>query len=502
MAELRGFQIEKPEFTYDDITVSPNFTDFPFEKIDLRTRVSRNVVINVPLVAAPMDTVTNSTLAIALAQAGGLAFIHYNFPDDNRIEQVKEIIATKRFEAGLLIDKPVTLSPENKVDDADKIELERKISTIPITEDGSPHGKFVTILFPDDYSISKHSGMKIRDRMRRTDDLPVLVWDRLPKNEKEREEHIKAVILDSHYRAAAITDKTGNLMYLSHKNDAEKRDYPDACRDSKGRLKVGAAIKTRDGIDTIRKLVNAGANPLVIDTSHGDRDYIVGKIATKSEEKKIEGMVRMLKREFGDAVDIIAGNFVTPEACERAISAGVDGLRIGVGSGSICTTQTGTGVGRPQGSAVYCCSRIAREHNIPLIADGGIRGTADILKALVLGASCVMVGNLLAGTDEAPGEYKLRGGIRTKDYEGMGSREAMLRGGADRYGIGREPEGVAAEVVGKGPLIPYMARLMNRLKQGMERVGRTVGDLYSNGIIVYSSPAAQIEGRPHDVIQD
>lgn len=502
MVELRGFRTERPEFTYDELTVLLNFTDFPFEKIDLGTRVSRNVRIKVPLVAAPMDTVTNSALAIALAQAGGLAFIHYNFPDESRIEQVKEIIATKRFEAGLLIDKPITLSPESTVDDADRIEMERKISTIPITEDGSPHGKLVTILFPNDYSISKHSGMKIRERMREPDDLPVLIWDELPKDEKKREEHIKAVILDSYYRAAAITDKKGNLMYLSHKNDAEKRHYPNACRDSKGRLKVGAAIKTRDNIDTIRKLVNAGANPLIIDTSHGDRDYILGGAATKGEEKSIEGMVRMLKREFGDAVDIIAGNFATPEACERAISAGADGLRVGIGSGSICTTQTWTGVGRPQGSAVYYCAKVAREHNVPLIADGGIRGVADILKALVLGANCVMVGNLLAGTDEAPGEYKLRGEIRTKNYDGMGSREAMLRGGADRYGVGREPEGVTAEVVGKGPLIPYMNRLMNRLRQGMERVGRTTDDLHKRGVIIYSSPAAQIEGRPHDVIQD
>ncbi len=482
---LKG--LENTEFTYGDITLVDGTSDFSFNDIDTKTYVSRNIRINIPIVSSPMDTVTGSEMAIHVALQGGLGFIHYNFKKPE--EQIEEVRKVKRFHSGF-VEEPIILSPDDLIDEAARIRREQKKDTIPITENGKPDGKLVGLLTKYDYSLHKHRGLYIRERMIPLEKLPVARLSELPQGEEEKIDYANEILLESRGMALPIIDCDGRLMYLVTRSDIEKYEgFPLATRDKRRRLRVAVAVKTREEYkDVIRELVKVGADVLCVDTAHA------------RNSKYVYPFIEWIKGEY-PSIDVIAGNTASPEGVEELIKAGADGVKVGVGVGSICTTSETTGVGRAQGSAVYECSKIGRRYGIPIIADGGIREAGDITKALALGTSNVMLGNLLAGTREAPGEITYENGRRVKAYEGMGSVRAMERGGAARYGDNRVPEGVPGTVPYRGSVSEWIPKLVKALKQGMEKAGgRTIEELYVKAIIVPVSPSAQKERGVHDLV--
>ena len=460
-------------FTFDDVLLVPARTAVHPRDIDVSTQLTRRIKLNIPIVAAPMDTVTESALAIALAQEGGIGIIHRNLSIE---EQTREVHKVKRNESGVIVD-PVTLRPDETVERARETMRLYNVSGIPITR---PDGVLVGILTRRDLKFLDASPKKIAEVMTREN----LV--KAPPNTTL--DQAEAILKDAKVEKLLLVDEHGRCAGLITMRDIERaREYPQRCKDVRGRLRVGGAIGVHD-YDRAAALVKAEVDVIVIDTAHGHSDPVIET-------------VRELKRRFD--VDVIAGNVGTADATQCLIEAGADAVKVGIGPGSICTTRVVTGVGIPQITAILNSVAAA---SVPLIADGGVRYSGDVTKALAAGASCVMIGSLFAGMDESPGQVVIWKGRRYKEYRGMGSLAAMERGSADRYGQSAGsrkklvPEGVEGRVPYRGRLGESVYQLVGKLRQKMGYCGAAdLETLRRTSQFVRVTNAGAAESHPHDV---
>ena len=465
--------------TYDDVLLLPGYSEILPRDTNSTTRISRNITLNIPLVSAAMDTVTEAALAISMALEGGIGFIHKNMSIDNQANQVRKV---KRSQSGMILD-PITLHVNSVVGDAEKIMRENKIGGIPVVDKDK---KLIGIITNRDLRFQKNMQTPIQDIM--TKENLITADAEVGLNEAEQ------ILQEYKIEKLPIIDKNGKLTGLiTYKDILKNKDRPFACKDEYGRLRVGAAIGvTGDMIDRINALINAGVDLISLDTAHG-------------HSKGVIDAAKNVKKHFPD-LDLVVGNIATEEAAEALIKAGADALKVGVGPGSICTTRVVAGVGVPQLSAVVESARAAQKKDIPVIADGGIRFSGDVVKALAAGASSVMVGSLLAGTEEAPGEMIIYEGRKFKTYRGMGSVEAMEEGSKDRYFQDAEddikklvPEGIVGRVPYKGLVSEVLYQLMGGLRAGMGYCGAaTIKDLH-NAKFVKISAAGVAESHPHDI---
>lgn len=469
---------------YNDFIILPGYISFSPDDVVLESRLTRNITLKVPMVSSPMDTVTEADMAIGLALQGGIGIIHYNNTPEKQADEVRKV---KRYENGFIIN-PIVLSPENTIEDIDAIKAHYGFSGIPITEDGKLGSKLIGIVTNRDIDFEGNRRKKLRDFM--TKDL-ITAQEGVTLSEANR------ILRESKKGKLPIVDKNGALVSLMSRNDLlTNRDYPLSSKDSGKQLMVGAAISTQEEAkERLEHLADAGVNVIVIDSAQGNSLYQVE-------------MIKHIKKKY-PYLDVIGGNVVTTDQCENLIKAGADGLRIGMGPGSICTTQTTMSVGRAQATAVYRTAKFARDYGVPVIADGGIATIGHIAKALALGASTVMMGSMFAGTHEAPGDYFYENGVRLKRYRGMASAEAMEAGGSKRYFAEDAKvvvaQGVSGSVVDKGSLSDYLPYLIQGLKHSFQDMGtRDVASLHKG---IYSgelrfelrSASAQIEGHVHDM---
>jgi IMP dehydrogenase len=474
--------------TFDDVLLVPQHSTVLPTQVDVATRLTRNIRLNVPLVSAAMDTVTESGLAIAMAQLGGLGVIHKNLSID---EQASEVDRVKRSESGMIVN-PITLAPQNRIYEALDLMKQYRISGVPITEDGSKEGRLVGILTNRDLRFETNINRPIDDIMTKSPLFTVPVGTTLDEAREFLHQHKVEKLL--------VVDKDYRLKGLITVKDIQKAiKYPNACKDALGRLRCGAAMGTsKDAMDRAAALVAAGVDVLVIDTAHGHSQGVID-------------MVARVRREFPNT-ELVAGNVATAGATEALIDAGVDAVKVGIGAGSICTTRVVAGIGVPMISSISECAQAADAHNIPIIADGGIRYSGDIVKALAVGASCVMIGNLFAGTDESPGELILFQGRTYKEYRGMGSIGAMRRGSRDRYfqdefdlegGRAADklvPEGIEGRVAHKGTAAAVIHQLIGGLRAGMGYCGSgAIPELQRKAKIIRITPAGARESHVHDV---
>src|SRR5262250_2295069 len=395
--------------TFDDILLVPQHSLVVPREVDVSTNLTRHIRLNVPLVSAAMDTVTESRLAVAMAQQGGMGVIHKNLSIE---EQASEVDRVKRSESGMIVD-PITLSPTHRIHEALELMKKYRISGVPITEDGSKEGRICGILTNRDLRFETNVNRPIADVMTREPLYTVPVGTTLDAAREILHQHKveKLLVVDRDYRLKGL---------ITVKDIQKAVKYPNASKDSLGRLRCGAAVGiARDTVERAEALVKAHVDVLVVDTAHGHHMNVLD-------------MVRTLRRRFPD-VDLVAGNVATAEATDALIDLGVDAVKVGIGAGSICTTRIIAGIGVPMITAVMECAKAAAIHDVPVIADGGIRFSGDITKAIAVGASTTMIGNLFAGTDESPGEIILYQGRSFKEYRGMGSLGAMRRGSRDRY---------------------------------------------------------------------
>ena len=490
MNNLDGFSAEelftkKNGFAYNDFIILPGYIDFAPDDVNLETNLTKNIKLKSPLVSSPMDTVTEAKMAIGLALMGGIGIIHYN----NTIEeQAQEVRKVKRYENGFILD-PLVLSPEHKIEDIYKIKERYGFSGIPITENGSLKSKLVGIVTNRDIDFEPDMQKKLKE---------IMTKDVLTAQEGVTLSEANKILRQSKKGKLPIVDSNGNLVALMCRNDLLKnREFPLASKDKQKQLMVGAAISTKDEAkERLQELAKAKVDAIIIDSAQGNSIYQVE-------------MIQYIKKNFPD-IEIIGGNVVTAEQSENLIKAGVDALRIGMGPGSICTTQTTMSVGRAQATAVYRTAKHAREQKIPVIADGGIANIGHIAKALALGASTVMMGSMFAGTHEAPGEYFYdEKGVRLKKYRGMASQEALEAGGSKRYFAEdtkiKVAQGVSGSVVDKGSLFDYIPYLLQGLKHSLQDMGTV--DIINLHKKLYShilrfelrSPSAQAEGGVHDM---
>jgi IMP dehydrogenase len=469
---------------YDDFILLPGHIDFHHSQVELASRFTRRIPLKLPFVSSPMDTVTEHKMAIALALQGGMGVIHYNNSVEAQVDEVKKV---KRFENGF-ITSPVVLSPDHTIAHVDSIKEKMGFSGIPITEDGTLATKVIGIVSNRDIDFEPDRRRPLREVMAR--DL-VTAPAGISLVEASR------ILRESKQGKLLVIDQGGRLVSMVSRRDLLKnRDYPDASADDRKQLRVAAAVSTRDE-DRARAaaLVQAGADAIVIDAAQGDSIYELR-------------LLEYLKKEFPH-IDVIAGNVVTSGQAERLLDAGADALRIGMGPGSICTTQGTMAVGRAQATAVFHTARAARERGVPVLADGGISSIGQIAKALSLGASSVMMGFMFAGTEEAPGAYFYENGIRLKRYRGMASIEAMQAGGDKRYVTQADDrkvkvaQGVSGAVVDKGRMQEYVPYLVQGLRQSLQDMGRrSVRALHEgldDGTLRFErrSIAAQVEGGVH-----
>lgn len=474
-------------YTYDDIIVMPGHISFALGDVDISTKLTRNIALQVPFVSSPMDTVTEHKMAITMALQGGIGIIHSNMKAEDQATEVRRV---KKFKNGFILD-PICLSPESTLEEVYRTKESLGFSSFPVTDNGEMGGKLVGIISNRDTSFIEDPSVKVKEFMTPRDQLTCA-------KEGVSLEEANKMLKESKKGKLPVVNGNDELVALIARTDLQKnRDNPRASKDSVNKqLLCGASIGTRPD-DKIRAklLVDAGVDVIIVDSSQGDSTY------------QIE-MIQHLKSTH-PKVDVIGGNVVTPSQAHHLIQAGADGLRVGMGIGSICTTQEVCAVGRAQASAVYHVSKYARKFGIPVVADGGIKSTGHITKALCLGAGCVMMGSMLAGTDEAPGEYFYQDGVRLKRYRGMGSIEAMNQGGEKRYvwdtatTAVKVAQGVSGAVTDKGTLQRYVPYLMQGVRHGLQDAGvKSLDDarekLYSNGLrFEIRSPAAQKEGGVH-----
>ena len=463
--------------TFDDVLLLPASSDVLPAEADTRTALTRNISLNIPIVSAAMDTVTESHLAIALAQQGGIGIVHRNMPIDRQAEEVDRV---KRSESGMIVD-PVTMGPERPISDALEVMKRFRISGVPVTQ----NGKLVGILTNRDLRFETRLDLPISAVMTKDNLITVPVGTTLEQAEEILHRHRVEKLL--------VVDEEYNLKGLITVKDIQKKlKYPYAAKDSQGRLRVGAAIgATGDFLERAQELVNKKADVLVIDTAHG-------------HTARVMEAARAVKRAL-PSVDLITGNLGTYEGARELIDLGVDGIKVGIGPGSICTTRVISGAGMPQLTAISECARAARPSGVPLVADGGIKFSGDITKAIAAGADSVMIGSLFAGTDESPGETILYQGRTFKSYRGMGSLGAMASGASDRYAQDPNaklvPEGIEARVPYKGPLAELVYQLVGGVKAGMGYTGcRTIPELQERARFLRVSSAGLRESHVHDVI--
>src|SRR5262245_39393645 len=466
-------------YTFDDVLIVPLKSDILPTEVRTNTRLTNKIELNIPIVSSAMDTVTESRLAIGLAQQGGIGIIHKNMPIE---KQASEVDKVKRSESGMIVD-PITMSPNDKIEDAVKLMAHYKISGVPITEGG----RLVGILTNRDLRFETRFHLPIREVMTKDDLVTVPVGTTLEEAQRILHKHRIEKLL--------VVDKNQNLKGLITVKDIIKKiKYPLSAKDNQGRLRVGAAIgATGDYLERMAELVRAKVDLIVIDTAHGHSSRVLS--AVKEAKKRFPEM------------GIMAGNIATEEAARDLVHAGVDAVKVGMGPGSICTTRVVSGVGMPQITAIMSCARATREANVPLIADGGVKFSGDITKALAAGANCVMIGSLFAGTDESPGETILYQGRTFKSYRGMGSLGAMQEGSRDRYGQESEssagklvPEGIEGRVPYKGPISSMVIQLVGGLRAGMGYCGvTTVKDLQTKTRFVKVTEASLRESHVHDV---
>lgn len=476
-------------YTYDDVIFHPGFIDFAADQVDLSTRVSKNISIRTPLVSSPMDTVTESEMAIAMAEVGGMGFLHYNMSLEEQINHAKIV---KSHNAGY-VSNPAILSPNSTISDLDELRSSRGFTSACITESGLSRAPLLGLVTTRDVDLIRDRSTPLSEVMTATSDL-VLGFS--AKSLKENE----SILIESKRGKLPIVDENGCLIgLLTRVNVKEYLNRPPSglpSLDTSGKLLCGAAIGTRD-TDRIRaqSLADTGVNAIILDSSQGDSIY------------QLE-MIKFLKNNV-PSVDIIAGNVVTQHQARRLLEAGADGLRVGMGSGSICTTQEVCAVGRGQATAVYKVDQIAKQFDVPIIADGGIQNSGHIVKALTLGGSVAMCGSMFSGSTEAPGHYFYQDGVRVKKYRGMGSLDAMKKGSDSRYlsetGHLKIAQGVSGTVRDKGSVRTMIPYLIHGVKQGFQDLGvDSVGKAHaalSAGTMTMEvrSGAAQQEGGIHDM---
>ena len=465
--------------TYDDVLLLPNYSEVLPRDTNTETKITRNVSLNIPLVSAAMDTVSEYQLAIAMAHLGGLAFIHKNMSIEAQADQIRKV---KRSESGMITD-PVTLHESSILQDALNIMRENKIGGIPIIDSD---GRLVGILTNRDLRFQKDASVSVKSIM--TKDNIITAKEGVTLDEAE------SILQENKIEKLPIINKEGKLVGLiTYKDISKKKDRPNACKDSFGRLRVGAAVGvTPDILARVEALVKAGVDVVSVDTAHG---HHIGVLNT----------VREVKRNFPN-LDIIGGNIATGAAAKALVDAGADGIKVGVGPGSICTTRIIAGVGMPQLTAVWECAEAIKGSGVPIIADGGVRFSGDLVKAIAAGADSIMIGSMLAGTVEAPGEMIIYEGRKFKTYRGMGSVEAMTDGSKDRYFQDSEddvkklvPEGITGRVPYKGTVEEVVYQMIGGLKAGMGYCGAPTIEKLKDAKFVKVTAAGVRENHPHDI---
>jgi IMP dehydrogenase len=469
--------------TFDDVLIVPGYTEVLPNETDVRVQLTPTIQLNIPILSAAMDTVTEARLAIALAREGGLGIIHRNMPPDAQAAEVEKV---KRSQSGMIVE-PISLQPDAPLGKAEEIMSTYHISGVPITDE---NGKLVGILTNRDIRFVEDSDYNLPVSQFMTGDGK-LVTAKVGISAKEAKDILQKYRIEK----LPLVDENGLLKGLLTVKDIQKaRDYPNASTDSKGRLLVGGAVGVGKDLETrVDLMIKAGVDAVAIDTAHG-------------HSKGVVEAVQRIKSIWRD-LPVFAGNVVTAEGAEALINAGADAIKVGVGAGSICTTRVISGAGMPQVSAIFECAQVARQYGISVIADGGIKFSGDIVKAIVVGGNAVMLGSMLAGLDEAPGEVMLYEGRRFKEYRGMGSLGAMKGYGVDRYATGQSgggklvPEGIEGRVPYKGLLGEYVYQLVGGLRSGMGYAGAaSLEDLRTKTRLTRITNAGLIESHPHDVI--
>jgi IMP dehydrogenase len=471
--------------TFDDVLLKPGLSALMPSEADIRTRITREIPLNIPIVASAMDTVTEAKMAIAMAQAGGIGVIHRNLEPEEQAAQVRQV---KKFEAGMVVN-PVTIHPQATLADALALMQAHNISGIPVVEGGSSGapGRLVGILTNRDVRFATDPRQSVAELM--TKERLVTVREGVGQDEAKRLLHQhrieKLLVVDAQYRCVGL---------ITVKDIEKAVANPNACKDEQGRLRVAAATTVGDkGFGRTERLIEAGVDLVVVDTAHGHSRAVLEAV----------GRIKRLS----NAVQVVAGNIATAEGAKALIDSGADAIKVGIGPGSICTTRVVAGVGVPQLTAIMDAVDAARKTGTPVIADGGIKYSGDLAKALAAGADCAMVGSLLAGTDETPGEVYLYQGRSYKSYRGMGSVGAMARGSADRYfqqdisdTLKLVPEGIEGQVPYKGPAATVLHQLTGGLRAAMGYVGaRTLKELHEKARFVRISNAGLRESHVHDV---
>jgi len=446
--------------TYNDFIILPGRISFSLEDVDLSTNLTRNIRLRNPLSSSPMDTVTESKMAISLALLGGIGFIHYNNTIDRQVREVRKV---KRFENGF-ITEPRVLGPDNTIQDIDHIREKDGYSGIPITQDGTLRTRLIGIVTNRDIDFETDRGRPLRE---------VMVREVITAPEGVSLAEANEILRESKKGKLPIVDKEGLLVSLVSRTDLKKnRDFPEASKNESKQLLVGAAVSTKEADrERITALVEAGVDLLVIDSAQGDSIFQTSTL-------------EFIKKNY-PRVDVLAGNVVTQKQCDHLIQAGADGIRVGMGPGSICITQETMAVGRAQATAVFRCGLFCRERGIPVVADGGIASIGNLVKALAAGGDVAMMGSLFAGTQEAPGEYFFKDGVRVKKYRGMASIDALERGGGKRYFVEDEnikvAQGVSGLVVDKGSVLNLIPYILQGLRQALQDIGvRNIPDLHKS----------------------
>lgn len=473
-----GEKVVTEGLTFDDVLLVPAYSEVIGRMVDISSRFSRNIPLNTPIVSAAMDTVTEAQLAIAIAREGGIGVIHKNMTIAEQAAQVRKV---KRAENGMIYD-PITISKDQTVGDALALMKEHRIGGIPVV---TPDNTLIGIVTNRDLRFQKDMGRRIEKVM--TADK--LITTRDPDLQKASE-----ILLQNKIEKLPVVDEKGKLVgLLTYRDITKLKDNPNASKDSKGRLRVAAGVGvTTDTLERVAALYESHVDAVVVDTAHG-------------HSKNVAETLKQIKKAY-PSIDVIAGNIATGEAAKFLVDAGADGVKVGIGPGSICTTRVIAGIGVPQLTAIYDVAQAVKGSGVSVIADGGLRYSGDIVKALAAGADCVMAGSMFAGVEESPGETIIFNGRKFKSYRGMGSLEAMQHGSKDRYFQGDEddvkklvPEGIAARVPFKGTLAEVIYQLIGGLRAGMGYVGAKDMDALKEAKFIRITGSGVVESHPHDV---